>query len=181
MLVADDVAPTRLLIRAALEPDGWTVEEAADGADACEAVRRVQPDLIVLDVSMPNLDGFEACARLRTLQGGRHIPVMMITARDDPESVSCAYEAGVTDFLSKPFNFTILRQRLQHLHRAHQDARDLRNERDFVSAIVSHSAALVMILDPTGRIVRFNESCERASGLSRREVQDERVWDVLSW
>ena len=179
-LVADDDAPTRVLIRAALEPDGWTVEEAADGVHACESVERVQPDIVVMDVSMPNLDGFEACARMRTLRSGRHIPVMMITAQDDPESISRAYRVGATDFLSKPFNFTILRQRLQQMHRAHQDSRDLRNERDFVSAIVNHSAALVMILDPTGRIIRFNESCERASGLSRREAQDKRVWDVLS-
>lgn len=179
-LVADDDAPTRVLIRAALEPDGWTVEEAADGVHACESVERVQPDIVVMDVSMPNLDGFEACARLRTLRSGRHIPVMMITAQDDPESISRAYKVGATDFLSKPFNFTILRQRLQQMHRAHQDSRDLRNERDFVSAVVNHSAALVMILDPAGRIIRFNESCERASGLSRREAQDKRVWDVLS-
>ena len=180
VLVADDDALTRVLIRAALESDGWTVEEAADGVRACESVERVQPDLVVMDVSMPNLDGFEACVRLRGVRSGRHIPVMMITAMDHPESVSRAYKAGATDFLSKPFNFTILKQRLQHMYRAHQDSRDLRHERDFVSAIVRHSAAFVMILDPMGRIIRFNESCERASGVSRLEAQGERVWDVLS-
>ena len=180
VLVADDDEPTRVLLRAALEPDGWTVKEAADGLDACESAERVQPDIVVLDVGMPNLDGFEACARLRTLRGGRHIPIMMITARDDPESVSRAYKAGATDYLSKPFNFTILRQRLQHLHRAYQDSRDLRNERDFVSAVVDHSAALVLILDPTGRIVRFNERCVRTSGFELDEVRDRQVWDVLA-
>ena len=156
------------------------MEEAADGLEACGSVERVQPDIVVLDVGMPNLDGFEACARLRTLRAGRYIPVMMITARDDPESVTRAYEAGATDYLSKPFNFTILRQRLLHLLRAHQDSRDLRNERDFVSAVVDHSAALVLILDPTGRIVRFNERCVRASGFHTSDVRDRHVWDVLS-
>ena len=180
VLVADDDEPTRILVRAALEPDGWTVEEAADGTDACESIDRVQPDIVLLDVGMPNLDGFEACARLRTMRGGRHIPVMMITARDDPESVSRAYEVGATDYLSKPVNFTILRQRLHHLYRAHQDSRDLRNERDFVSAVVDHSAALVLTLDPAGRIVRFNERCVRASGFEPSEVKDKLVWDILS-
>ena len=180
VLVADDDAPTRILVRGALEPDGWTVEEATDGVNACEAFERVQPDIVLLDVGMPNLDGFEACARLRTLRGGRHIPVMMITARDDPEAVARAYEAGATDFLSKPFNFTILRQRLEHMHRAQQDSRALRNERDFVSAVVDRSAALVLILDPTGRIIRFNERCGRASGFALSEVKGKRVWDVLS-
>ena len=180
VLVVDDDATARVVIRAALESDGWTVQEASDGIRACEAVERVQPDIIVMDVSMPNLDGFEACARLRALGSGRHIPVMMITGMDDPESVRRAYEVGATDFLSKPVHFMILQQRLQHMHRAHQDARDLRSERDFVSAVVNHSSALVMVLDPTGRIVRFNESCERASGLSWRGAQGERVWDLLS-
>ena len=180
VLIADDDEPTRVLIRAALEPDGWTVEEAADGIGACESFERVQPDFVLLDVSMPNLNGFEACARLRTLRSGRHVPVMMMTARDDPESVSRAYEAGATEYLSKPFNFTILRQRLRHMHRAHQDARDLRNERDFVSAVVDNSAALVLILDPTGRIIRFNERCVRASGLQLLDVEGKQVWDVLS-
>ena len=180
VLVADDDEPTRVLLRAALEPDGWTVEEAADGLEACESVERVQPDIVVLDVSMPKLDGFEACVRLRTLRGGEHIPVVMITAKDDPESVSRAYGAGATDSLSKPFDFTILRQRLQHLHRAYEDSRDLRRERDIVSAVVDHSAALVLILDPTGRIVRFNERCVRTSGFELREVRDRQVWDVVA-
>ena len=68
VVIADDHAPTRRLIRAALEPDGWTVEEAADGSDACDLVQRLQPDIVVLDVGMPTLDGFQACARMRTAE-----------------------------------------------------------------------------------------------------------------
>ncbi len=180
VLIADDDAPTRVLLRAALEPDGWTVEEAEDGAVACESVERIQPAIVLLDVGMPNLDGFEACARLRAMPRGRHIPIMMFTAMDNPESISRAYEVGATDFVSKPVNHTILRQRLQYMYRAHQDRHDLEKERDFASAVVERSAALVLILDHTGRIIRFNDSCERASGFSRSEVKDKRVWDVLS-
>ena len=171
---------TRLVIRAALEQDGWAVEEAADGASACEAVERLQPNIVLLDVEMPELNGFDVCAHLRTLPGARHIPVMMITGMDNQESINRAYEVGATDFLSKPFNYTVLKQRLRYMYRAEQDSRELRNERDFVSAVVDHSAALVLILDPTGRIIRFNESCERSSGFSRFEAKDQPIWDVLS-
>ena len=180
VLVADDDPATRLLIRVTLEQDGWTVEEAEDGARACEAVERVQPDIVLLDVGMPELDGFGACAHIRGLRHGQHIPIMMITGMDDQASVSRAYEVGATDFLSKPVNFVILRQRLQQMHRALQVSRELRNERDFVSAVIDNSAALVLILDPTGRIVRFNESCVRASGLLLSEAMGKHVWDVLS-
>ncbi len=180
VLVAEDDRATRGLIRAALEPDFWTIEEAGDGLHACEVAERIQPDIVLLDVGMPRMDGFEACARLRTQPSTQHTPVMMMTAMDDQESISRAYEVGATDFLPKPFNFTILRQRLQYMRRAQQDRNALRNERDFASAVVEHSAALVLILDPAGHIVRFNESCERVSGHSQNEVEGRLVWDVLS-
>jgi len=151
-----------------------------DGLHACEVAERIQPDIILLDVGMPRMDGFEACAQLRAQASTQHTPIMMMTAMDDQESISRAYEVGATDFLPKPFNFTILRQRLQYMRRAQQDRNALRNERDFASAVVEHSAALVVILDPEGRIVRFNESCEHVSGHSQDEVGGSLVWDVLS-
>ena len=179
VLVADDDGEMRLLIRAALEQDGWTVEEASDGANACTSVQRLQPDIVLLDVGMPELDGFEVCARLRILPGSENIPVLMITGMDDQESISRAYEAGATDFLSKPFNFTVLRQRLQYMYRARQASCELQSERDFVSALVDTSAALVLVLDSAGRITRFNGSCERASGFSMAEVNGKRLSDLL--
>ncbi len=182
VVVADDDATTRLLIRAALEQDGWTVEEAEDGARAYEAVERIQPNIVLLDVGMPELDGFDVCARLRTLSSVRHVPVMMMTGMDDQDSINRAYEVGATDFLSKPFNYMVLKERLRYMYRAEQDSRELLNERDFVSAVVNNSAALVMILDSAGRVIRFNESCQRASGLclSLSDVTGKYVWDVLS-
>lgn len=180
VVVADDDAPIRGLIRAALEADGWTIEEAVDGAHACELAERLQPDIVVLDVGMPRMNGFEACARLRAQRHGQHVPVMIVTAKDDQESISRAYEAGATDFLSKPLKFTILRQRIQSMHRAEQDRRDLRSERDFAAAVVEHSGGLVLILDATGRIVRCNASCEHVSGYQLSEIKDKRVWEILS-
>ena len=180
VVVADDDATTRILVRDALEQDGWVVEEAADGAAACDMVERLEPDVVVLDVGMPKLDGYEACARLRTMPSSRHIPVMLITGMDDEESIDHAYEVGATDFLPKPVSFVSLRRRLLFMHRAEQDRRDLRNERDFASAVVDHSAAFVMVLDPTGRIDRFNDSSQRASGYSPDGAHGQRVWDILS-
>ena len=180
VLIADDDAATRGLIRAALEPYGWKVEEAVDGVQACEAAEQLQPDIVLLDVGMPNLDGFETCAKLRTLRHGKHIPIMMVTALDDPESIGRAYDVGATDFVSKPLNFIILSQRLQYMRRAEQDRRELRNERDFAAALVDHSTAIVLITDRAGRIVRFNKNCEQVSGLSAGETIGHRAWDLRS-
>ena len=68
VLVADDDTGLRVMIRTALEQDGWTVEEAQNGQAACVEFERVHPDIVLLDVSMPVLDGFDACAKLRTLR-----------------------------------------------------------------------------------------------------------------
>ena len=179
-LVADDDEGLRLLVRLALENNGWVVEEAEDGASACLAVERLHPDIVLLDVEMPELDGLEACARLRSLPGGKYVPVLMITGMDDKASISRAYEVGATDFLSKPFNLTVLTQRVQYMYRSSQASRALHNERDFVSMIVGTSAALMVVLDPQGRVIRFNSSCERVSGYSEREAQGMFVWDIPS-
>ena len=180
VLVVDDDRATRFLIRTALQKDGWTVEEAADGARACASLERSHPDIVLLDVEMPEMDGFATCAHLRTLPGGESVPVPMITGRDNQESITRSYEVGATDFLSKPFNLTVLRQRLQYMHRSLEATRALQNERDFISTVVDTSMALVSVLDVTGQIVRFNRSCERVSGLSIDEAQGERVWDLLT-
>ena len=133
-LIADDDAAMRLMVRTALEQDGWIVEEAKDGTAACAAIERSEPDVVLLDVSMPGLDGFDTCAELRKRQGGDRRPVMMITSMDDNDSIGRAYNVGATDFLSKPVNFVV--QRVQSMYRAKQAAQELQNERDFVSAVV---------------------------------------------
>ena len=180
VLIADDDEGLRVMIRAALEQDGWTVEEARDGISACAAFEHIQPDIVLLDVSMPHLDGIGACAKLRTLRGGNRVPVLMVTGLDDDDSVSRAYEAGATDFLSKPFNFKILRQRLHYMYRAKEAAAELQTERDFASAVVDTAGALVLVLDAEGRILRFNRTCQHSSGYVLEEVQHRCPWEILS-
>src|SRR5207249_5451584 len=107
VLIADDDETMRLLIRETLEQAGFTVEEAEDGAQALSAFVRVRPDIVLLNVLMPKMDGFTTCATLRTLPGGAHTPVLMVTGLDDIESINRAYEVGATDFITKPFNWTI--------------------------------------------------------------------------
>lgn len=179
-LVADDDEGLRLLVRLALEDDGWLVEEAEDGASAMVMADTLRPDIILLDVEMPQLDGFETCVKLRKSPGSAHTPILMITGMDDQASISRAYEVGATDFLSKPFNVTVLCQRLQYMYRASQASRSLQSERDFVSMVVGTSAALVVVLDADGRVLRFNPSCERVSGYASSEVQGRFIWDILA-
>ncbi len=128
ILVVDDDRGMRLGLRQVLEMDGYRVEEAANGSQALESCERHMPDLVLMDAMMPVLDGFEACARMRELPGGNHMPVLIITALDDEHSIENAFTAGATDYIPKPVHFGVLRQRIARLvqaSRAEQHVRHL--------------------------------------------------------
>lgn len=103
ILVADDDPDLRDIVRSILEPAGFHVVEAADGAAALEAVRSAHPDLLVLDFNMPRMTGPEVCAVLRADLLLRHLPVVMLTGRSDVQDKVHGMEAGVDDYLVKPF------------------------------------------------------------------------------
>ena len=126
VLVADDDTTVREVVREALLHAGYAVEEARDGVEALTQFDRLEPDLVILDVRMPNMDGFEACAELRRRPGGDTVPILILTGMDDLESITRAYEAGATDFASKPFNLVVLGHRVRYLMRARRTLEELR-------------------------------------------------------
>ncbi|MCB1749077.1 MAG: EAL domain-containing protein [Gammaproteobacteria bacterium] len=127
VLLVDDDEMLRVLTRAALENAGFAVCEAADGADLVDAFHAERPDIVLLDVMMPRLDGFDACALLRQEPAAEHVPVLMMTGLDDVESINRAYEVGATDFVTKPINFDLLGHRLRYMLRAKHTADALRD------------------------------------------------------
>jgi PleD family two-component response regulator/EAL domain-containing protein (putative c-di-GMP-specific phosphodiesterase class I) len=118
ILVVDDDFATRLLASEALLADGFASFEAADGREALEQYDRTQPDAVLLDVHMPELDGYEVCRRIRRRPGGAATSIMVMTANDDVDAVQCAFAAGATDFLTKPLNLPLLAHRVRYMLRA---------------------------------------------------------------
>ena len=118
ILIVDDDAGGRRLTRATLMRAGFETSEAADGAQALEMMRELLPDLVLMDVSMPVMDGFTCCAELRKLPGGPRVPVVMMTGLDDVQSIERAFEVGATDFITKPINWPILSHRVRYMLRA---------------------------------------------------------------
>jgi diguanylate cyclase (GGDEF)-like protein/PAS domain S-box-containing protein len=117
VLVADDDDSVRTFVRAALEEVGLEVCEAANGAQALEQFDLRRPDIVVLDVMMPVLDGYTTCSRLRGSSVGNRVPILMMTGFDDAEAIAGAYEHGATDFITKPLNPTILSHRVRYMLR----------------------------------------------------------------
>jgi diguanylate cyclase (GGDEF)-like protein/PAS domain S-box-containing protein len=117
-LVVDDDPTSRLIAVESLVRSGLRTLEA-DGGEAClAALERERPDIVLLDVVMPDLDGYETCRRLRATAAGRHVPVLMLTGLDDLESINRAYDAGATDFVAKPINWNIVVHRVRYMLRA---------------------------------------------------------------
>ena len=114
VMIVDDDFSTRLQVRFTLENRVLEVVEAADGQEALDLFRRDPPDLVLLDVIMADMDGFATCRELRRLPGGAHTPVVMVTGTEDPETITRAFDAGATDFISKPLNMQILGYRTNY-------------------------------------------------------------------
>ena len=117
ILVVDDIPTNLKLLEAKLTAEYYDVVTADEGAKALDLVEREPPDLILLDVMMPNMDGFEVCRRLKENPRSRHIPVVMVTALSDVSDRVKGLEAGADDFLSKPVNDIALFARVRSLVR----------------------------------------------------------------
>lgn len=126
VLVVDDDIAGLLMASEALASDGFEVIEAEDGQEAVDQFTKHRPDVIIMDVVMPRMDGFESCALIRKSKGGQHVPILMITGLEDVESIQRAYEVGATDFVTKPINFFLLPYRVRYMMRAKKTADALR-------------------------------------------------------
>jgi two-component system, cell cycle response regulator len=116
VLVVDDVATNRLLLRAKLSSAYYDVVVAESGAKALEIARREQPDMVMLDVMMPDMDGFEVCRRIKQDPQTSHIPVILLTARDRAKDRAEGEAAGCDRYLTKPFSPLHLIDVIAELH-----------------------------------------------------------------
>jgi two-component system OmpR family response regulator len=111
ILVVEDEEPIRELVATALRFTGFQVETATTGGEALSLARNVHPALVVLDVNLPDLDGFALCRKLRA--GGDDVPVVFLTARDDPADLRAGFTGGGDDYLTKPFSLEELLLRIE--------------------------------------------------------------------
>ena len=114
ILAVEDDERIRSAVKLALEDEGWTVDEAGSGEEAIELFSRVTPDVVLIDIMLPGIDGFELC---RTLRRTSDVPIVMVTARNDTHDVVAGLEAGADDYLTKPFAPKELSARIRALLR----------------------------------------------------------------
>ncbi len=117
ILVVDDNLANVDILRMRLQANGYEVVTASDGEEALDAVRAHQPDLILLDIMMPKLDGFEVCRRLRADPSLAFVPIVLVTAKSDPKDIVAALEAGGDEYLTKPVDHSALLARVKSMLR----------------------------------------------------------------
>lgn len=126
ILIADDDAMVRMLAASSLGKSGFKVIAAENGRDALEAFQRYRPDLVLCDVIMPSIDGYDVCRLIRKEPQTGHIPILMLTGLEDNESINRAFAAGATDFATKPINWGLLAHRVRYALRASRAMRELK-------------------------------------------------------
>src|SRR5262245_61622304 len=104
ILVVDDTPANIRALVGILKEQGYRLSVATNGKQALDVVEKVRPDLILLDVMMPELDGFETCRRIKRVEAWRDIPVMFLTARTDTADLVKGFDIGAVDYVGKPFN-----------------------------------------------------------------------------
>jgi two-component system alkaline phosphatase synthesis response regulator PhoP len=135
ILIADDHPQGVELLEAYLSSTDYEVRTASDGEATLQLVQEWQPDLILLDIMMPKISGFEVCKRLRASPATRGIAVLMITALDQPSDVERAVEAGADDFLTKPINKSELLLRVRSMLRSRQNQFELDRALAYIEAV----------------------------------------------
>ncbi|TMV05621.1 response regulator [Ruegeria sediminis] len=159
ILVVDDQTDNRRILVARLESQGYATAEAADGAEALRKTRELLPDLILLDVMMPELDGFEVCRRIRADAGLPYIPIVLVTARTDLEDLVTGLDAGANDYLVKPVDHAALTARVRSALRVkalHDTVEEQRAElAGWNAALETKVADQMREIERAGRLRRY--------------------------
>ena len=206
ILVVDDEEQIRRLIEAMLIPLHYEVVLAQDGMEALDKVREIPPDVILLDIMMPKMNGFEVARRLKEDEGTKIIPLIMVTALESVEDKIKAIEAGADDFLTKPVDKTELRARVSSLTKVKAYNDHMRNYQKELEAEVARETEqvrqahdrieravqgwratldaigdLVWITDEDCQLIRVNQAYANAVGIEPKQLIGRTCHSVLPW
>lgn len=179
VLIADGDSATRVALRHYLESDGYTVIEAENGEHAFSIYKTSKPDIVLIDVMMPVMDGLTACALFQELPGSGRTPLIILTGLDDNNTMELAFKVGAADFIAKPISWAALRQRMRRLLHARLTEELLDKSRANAQTIISISIDGIIITDANNRIKSFNPAAERIFGYLPHEVIGQNVEKLM--
>jgi diguanylate cyclase (GGDEF)-like protein/PAS domain S-box-containing protein len=173
ILVVDDDKLMRNVLQDSLKSAGFEVSSVEDGDSAIHSISAAKPDMVLLDMIMPGKDGCETCREIRTLPGGEYLPVLMITGMDSADSIHRAFEAGATDFITKPVNAELLAHRVRYMLRASQNVCKLADSQarlEMLKVAVDSLPIGITFSDVKGIIIYSNPAEARMHGYEVDEL-----------
>ncbi len=168
ILLAEDSKAIGLHISRTLEDWGHEVTYVMDGRAAVDAYQQARPDLVLLDVVMPEMDGIEATRQIKALGGDRWIPLLLITALTSTEEVVAGLDAGADDYLTKPINFAVLQSRINVMQR-------IKLIQDSLFSILDNVFEGIIAINERGIVKTFNQAAEKIFGYRPAEVIGQNV------
>ncbi|HEW98349.1 MAG: hypothetical protein DRR16_09765 [Candidatus Parabeggiatoa sp. nov. 3] len=171
ILVVDDAPLTRGLLQQALLKYGYSVETAQNGQQAIDSFLAHHPDLILMDANMPVLDGISACARIKALPEAKYLPILIVTALMEREWVDRAYAAGATDYITKPVNLDVLRNRIHYILQAKRAEEALFDEKEKAQVTLTSICDGVITTNAEGLVEFLNPVATNLTGWTTQAAQ----------
>jgi|GEM_PF-3720127 len=156
VLIADDDQINHELLSQYVQQLGYTTHTALNGQEVLAQLDSLSPDLIMLDVMMPVMDGIDACKQIRQQASTQHIPIMMIAALGEEDLVERAFEAGADDYIIKPFNRAVLRNRVKRMVEDKLTQDELRYTRDLLNHVLDSAPVFLYVADVDGALSLVN-------------------------
>ncbi|QGZ38753.1 PAS domain S-box-containing protein/diguanylate cyclase (GGDEF)-like protein [Pseudoduganella flava] len=180
ILIVDDAPDSLATLRAQLAAHGYQTFVAQSGERALELARRVHPDLILLDIMMPGMDGYETCRQLKAHPVTQRIPVIFVSARTETHDVVAGFDLGAVDYIRKPLSLdeVCARVRTQLQIRASSETQQEQAER--LRTIVDNMAEGLLIIEANGRIQFTNPACDQYLGYGANELAGRYIGDLLN-
>src|ERR1700736_4186757 len=179
VLVADDDAILREIAGAMLRDAGFAVQTVATGDAAVAACALRLPDIALLDVEMPDGNGYQACTNIRFLPGGADLPIVMVTGCDDTASIDRAYEAGATDFIVKPINWTLLTHRIRYVMRGARTIEALRFSEQKNAVLLKAIPDGIFLVNSAGAIGHCFSPLEGLRQTAEQETDPRLFFDLI--
>ena len=179
VLIADDDPTLRLLAASTLGSARFRVALASDGRKALELFDRERPDLVLLDVDMPGMSGFEVCRTMRGRPDASDVPIVMMTGRDDVAAINAAYDSGATDFVAKPVQWALLPHRARYALRGARASEELREAQARNSAILDAIPDMIFTLDGDGLCVDCRAGMHDAAELPSEQPVGRNLSEIL--
>jgi diguanylate cyclase (GGDEF)-like protein/PAS domain S-box-containing protein len=180
ILIVDDAPDNLGMLRKMMVQQGYQTFVATSGERALQIARRVHPDLILLDVVMPGMDGFETCRQLKSHAATQRIPVIFMSARTETEDVVAGFDIGAVDYIGKPLRKAEVcaRVRTQLQIRSNSETQEEQAER--LRTIVNNMAEGLLIIEADGRIQFTNPACDKYLGYQENELAGRSITELLN-